>query len=285
LLVSGSGNRRAIVCPYHGWGYRLDGSLLGAPEMAETPKFPAEEHGLIPLRMELWQGFVFLTLHGGPPSLAEHLGNLPEIFGSHRLDRMVCSWRAEIDARCNWKLLVENAMEAYHTGYIHSQTVGAQKSVDIQTTGAWECLQVLDPRSVAVLGQGPAPLPPMDGLSPEARRGTYFSLIQPTTQFAVAQDSMWWLQMRPLAADRTMLSLGGCFPESARARDDFEALAQPYYDRWLKVAKEDVAMLEMQQQGLGSPLHRPGPLSRREALVGRINRWVVERIPEAQRPA
>jgi phenylpropionate dioxygenase-like ring-hydroxylating dioxygenase large terminal subunit len=285
LLLSGTGNRRAIACPYHGWGYRLDGSLLGAPEMAAVPGFRADDHGLIPIRMEAWQSFLFLTLRADGPSLVEHLGNLPTVFRSHRLDEMVCTWRTELEARCNWKLLVENAMEAYHTGYIHARTVGAQKSIDLATTGAWECLQVLDEKSVAVLGDGPPPFPPIDGLSAEAKRGTYFSLIQPTTQLAVAQDSLWWLQMRPLAADRTILSLGGCFPRNAIARADFESLAQPYYDRWRKVAEEDVAMLEMQQQGLASPLHRPGPLGPREALVGRINRWVMERIPATDRPA
>ena len=283
-LLEGSGNRRAIVCPYHGWGYRLDGSLAGAPDMEGVPGFRAEAQGLLPIRMESWKGFIFLTLDEAAPALAAVLGNLPEVFASHGLADMVCTWRAELDARCNWKLLVENAMESYHTGYIHATTVGAQKSIDIETTGDWECLQVLDDRSVAVLGDAPPPFPPIEGLSPEARRGTYFSLILPATQFALAQDSMWWLQVRPVAADRSILSLGGCFPRSVAARADFEAKARPYYDRWLRVAEEDVGMLEIQQVGLGSALYRPGLLSWREALVERIDRWVMERIPEAQQP-
>jgi phenylpropionate dioxygenase-like ring-hydroxylating dioxygenase large terminal subunit len=283
-LLEGSGTRRVIVCPYHGWGYRLDGSLAGAPDMEGVAGFRASEQGLIPIRLALWKGFVFLTLDADAPALVEVLGNLPDVFGSHRLDEMVCTWRAELDARCNWKLLVENAMESYHTGYIHATTVGAQTSIDIETTGDWECLQVLDDRSIAVLGDAPPPFPPIEGLSAEARRGTYFSLILPTTQFAVAQDSMWWLQVRPLAPDRSILSLGGCFPKSIVARADFGAKAQPYYDRWLRVAEEDVGMLEIQQIGLNSALYRPGLLSWREALVERIDRWVMERIPEAQRP-
>lgn len=283
-LLEGSGNRRAIVCPYHGWGYRLDGSLAGAPDMDGVAGFRSSEQGLIPIRLALWQGFIFLTLDERTPALAEVLGNLPEVFGSHRLGEMVCTWRADLDARCNWKLLVENAMESYHTGYIHATTVGSQKSIDIETTGDWECLQVLDDRSIAVLGDAAPPFPPIEGLSAEARRGTYFSLILPTTQFAVAQDTMWWLQVRPLAADRSVLSLGGCFPKSLVGRADFEEKARPYYDRWLKVAEEDVGMLEIQQVGLGSALYRPGLLSWREALVERIDRWVMERVPEAQRP-
>lgn len=208
---------------------------------------------------------------------------MPEVFASHRFDDMICTWHAELDARCNWKLLVENSMESYHTGYIHATTVGAQKSIDIDTTGDWECLQVLDDRSIAVPGDAPPPFPAIEGLSAEAKRGTYFSLILPTTQFAVAQDSMWWLQIRPLAADRSILALGSCFPKSIVARADFEQKAQPYYERWLEVAKEDVGMLEIPQIGLGSALYRPGRLSWREALVERIDRWVMERVPEGLR--
>lgn len=279
LLLAGTGNRRTIVCPYHGWSYRLDGSLAGAPDMERTPGFRPGEQGLVPVRMELWQGFIFLTLDPEAPALLDHLGNLPVVFGSHRLGDMVCTWRTEIDARCNWKLLVENAMETYHTGYIHAASVGAQTSVEIDTTGEWECIQVLDDRSIAVLGDLPPPFPALDGLSAEARRGTYFSLILPTTQFAVAQDSMWWLQMRPVAPDRSILSLGGCFPRTTVARADFEGKAAAYYQRWRLVAEEDVGMLELQQQGLASPLRQPGQMSWREATVHRIDQWVMSRLP------
>jgi phenylpropionate dioxygenase-like ring-hydroxylating dioxygenase large terminal subunit len=283
LLLDGSGNRRAIVCPYHGWGYRLDGSLAAAPEMDGTPCFRREENGLIPIRMEIWQGFVFLTLDAEAPPLLDHLGNLPALFASHSPGEMVCTWRTELDAKCNWKLLVENAMEAYHTGYIHAQTVGAQTAIAIDTTGAWECIQVLSDASVAVLGDGAPPFPPLAGLSEAARRGTFFSLVLPTTQFAVAQDSLWWLQMRPLAADRTILSLGGCFPRSTVARADFAEKAAAYYDRWRRVAEEDVGMLEIQQRGLASVLHRPGLLAPREGAVHRIDRWVLDQLPPAAR--
>ena len=284
LLLSGSGNRRAIVCPYHGWGYRLDGSLAGAPEMESAAGFRPEEHGLVPIRMEAWEGFLFLTLDREAPPLLPHLGNLPKVFGSHRLGEMVCTWRIEFDAACNWKLLVENAMEAYHTGYIHRDSVGAQKAATIATTGEWQCIQVLDERSVAVLGAAPPPFPPLADLSEEAQRGTYFSMILPTTQFAVAQDSMWWLQMRPVAADRTILSIGGCFPRAVVARPDFQEKARAYYERWKRVGEEDVRMLELQQRGLASPLYRPGPLAPREDAVHRIDRWVLDRLPPEALP-
>jgi phenylpropionate dioxygenase-like ring-hydroxylating dioxygenase large terminal subunit len=285
LLATGSGNRRMIVCPYHGWGYRLDGSLAAAPEMERTADFRPEQHGLTRLRMETIHGFIFLAIDRTAASLREDLGNFPSIFASHRLDEMKCTWRMDFDAACNWKLLVENAMESYHTGYIHAKTVGAQTSIDIETTGEWECIQVLDDASIAVLGEAPAPFPPNAGLSQEAQRGTYFSMIFPSIQFAVAQDSMWWLNVRPVTHDRSVLSVGGCFPRGVTSRPDFAQAAALYYDRWQRVAEEDIGMLETQQRGLASLLHRPGPLSWRESRVHRIHEWVLRQLPASARAA
>jgi choline monooxygenase len=282
LLLTGTGNTRGIVCPYHAWSYRLDGTLIAAPAMTRTLGFDRAAHALAPVRMEVWQGFIFLNFDPAAAPLLEHLGDLPDVLGSYRFDEMICTWSAEIACRCNWKLLVENALEAYHTGSVHAATVGPQREEIIPTRGDWVCLQVLSERSVAVLTEQP-PFPPIDGLDQQARKGTYFTMILPATQFACAQDAMWWLAMRPVAADRTILSLGGCFPRSTAARPDFEQHAQAYYDRWQRVAQEDVGILEAQQRGLASMLYTPGQLSPRDALVNAVDTWVLERIPSAER--
>jgi hypothetical protein len=156
--------------------------------------------------------------------------------------------------------------------------VGAQRSVTPATEGEWVTLQVLSATSVAVLSDAP-PFPPIAGLSPAAKGGTYFTMILPATQFACAQDSMWWLAMRPVAPDRTILSLGGCFPRTTAALPDFARHAALYYERWAQVAAEDVGILEKQQIGLGSSLYRPGRLSWRDDLVHEVHEWVMARVP------
>ncbi|MFI5022622.1 MAG: RHO alpha subunit C-terminal catalytic domain-containing protein [Alphaproteobacteria bacterium] len=85
---------------------------------------------------------------------------------------------------------------------------------------------------------------------------------------------------RPLAPERTILSLGGCFPKSSAALPGFAASAARYYERWQRVAHEDVAMLERQQQGLASCLYRPGRLSWRDELVHAVHRWLASGVPE-----
>jgi hypothetical protein len=131
------------------------------------------------------------------------------------------------------------------------------------------------------MGQAPPPFPAIAGLSEQAREGTYFTIIHPTTQFAVAQDSMWWLAVRPLGPDRSVLGIGGCFPRNTVALPDFGRNAAPYYDRWRSVAEEDVRMLELQQAGLQSPFYRPGPLSWRDDQVRKLNDWVLAQLSSA----
>jgi hypothetical protein len=96
---------------------------------------------------------------------------------------------------------------------------------------------------------------------------------------------MWWLSVRPLAPDRSTLSVGGCFPRDVIARPDFAEGAPLYYDRWRRVAEEDVGMLEKQQRGFASVLYRRGPLSWREATVHRIHEWVLRQLPASARAA
>ena len=46
-LLDGAGNCPAtITCPYHGWSYRHDGSLIGVPVRDSFPGLERAEHGL-----------------------------------------------------------------------------------------------------------------------------------------------------------------------------------------------------------------------------------------------
>ena len=78
---------------------------------------------------------------------------------------------------------------------------------------------------------GRTPFPPIEGLDDDARQGTYFTVIHPSCQFAVAQDSMWWLNVAPVGHARSRVEIGGCFPEGllalcARNAERLEATAR-----------------------------------------------------------
>lgn len=281
ILAEGEGSARRFICPYHAWSYTLDGSLATCPDMQQAVDFDRSENGLIPVRLETWAGFVFVNFDDGATSLLHDLGDLPQRLASHRLDEMVCTWRISIMNECNWKLILENAMESYHTGIVHRETVGRQESRTLQTAGDWKCIQVISGRSIATLPDTEPPFPVIEGLDDDARMGTYFTVLHPACQFAVAQDCMWWLNVTPISADRTLLEVGGCFPADAVGAPGFDEKAAPYYDRWEKVAREDVGILERQQRALASAKYVPGRLSWREDAVQAVSMWVVDQLQTA----
>jgi choline monooxygenase len=279
ILLEGAGNVGGrITCPYHAWSYLNDGRLYGCPDMKDAEGFDKVENGLVALDLDQWEGFVFARFTRDGPSLLDHLGDFPVRMASHKLGTMRCTWRVTLDVQANWKLILENAVETYHTGIVHRDTVGAQQSRSPETRGNWITIQVISGRSIATLGTDQPPFPPIDGLDDDAKMGTYFTVVFPTVQFAVAQDCLWWLNTIPVAENRTILEVGGCFPEDRLSLPDFQARAEPYYDRWERVAKEDVGILEKQQRALGSALYRPGPLSWRDDMVQAMGVWVVDRL-------
>src|SRR5215475_41112 len=115
-------NRTRLVCPYHNWVYALDGSLVGAPSMDETTPV-SELRKTIHLhrfRTEIFHGLVFINFDDNAAPLDRGLGRLAEEFATYPLQDLVPSHMlAQTGLKWNWKLHHENALEPYHTDYVH----------------------------------------------------------------------------------------------------------------------------------------------------------------------
>jgi choline monooxygenase len=277
-LLAGKGNCRAIVCPYHSWTYGLDGALAGAPHMEQTKGFDRAHYGLTQVRLEEWQGFLFVNFDPKAEGLLDYFGDMSQKLGSHNFSDMVCVRRTEYDLASNWKLLIENAIEDYHTATVHAATLGVQNAEDIVTRGNWDSLFVPGTQSIAVLPNETAPFPLIPTLDAKARQGSYFTALFPNTQFACTMDCMWWLTFVPNGARRCKAQFGFCFPKSTVARPDFQEKAEPYFRRWDLGIAEDNGTGELQQAGLESALRQPGPLSWKESAVHNFYNWLLDRV-------
>src|SRR3954470_21814594 len=58
--------RSHLRCPYHAWGYALDGKLVMTP-MVEPEEVDRDNTSLWPVRTEQWEGFVFVNLSREEP--------------------------------------------------------------------------------------------------------------------------------------------------------------------------------------------------------------------------
>ena len=59
------GCAKVLTCPYHAWSYARDGRLVGVPHRAEYPGLETGELGLMPVALEDWRGFLFVTPRAG----------------------------------------------------------------------------------------------------------------------------------------------------------------------------------------------------------------------------
>jgi len=114
--------KSALICPYHGWAYNLDGTLRGAAQPKSFPKLEPVEWGLKPLEMELWHGFVFVRFkESDQPSVAEIMGRFDAEVAPYGLDEMVPVSRIKwVDQTAvNWKAVRDVDNEGYHVAIAH----------------------------------------------------------------------------------------------------------------------------------------------------------------------
>jgi choline monooxygenase len=277
-LVTGSGNCRLFTCPYHSWAFALNGDLVGTPGMEGVEGFDKADYGLIPLRLETWGGFMFVSLDPNVVPLHQHLGNAVEIFASYNFEDMVVARKKEYDLPCNWKLYLENAMEDYHTATVHRVSIGTQVCSREESTGEWDAIHMPATSTVAILPGDTSPFPEIASLKGRPAEGTYFSVVYPNWFFASTQDCMWWLHIAPRGAARSIVTHGACFPRATTERADFAEVVQKYYKRWDKSLPEDNEISVLQQMGLESTFNRPGRLSLHEPVVHAIDQWVLDRV-------
>lgn len=281
-LLSGRGNCKAVICPYHAWSYGLNGALIAARGMEKTAHFDKSEHRLISLKLETWEGFIFVNFDPNSESLVDYLGDLTEQFAPYNFAEMICTRRVEYDLDCNWKIYAENSTECYHTASVHGATLGHQKAEGIASRGNWAAIHMPLETTVAVLPDEATTFPHISTLTGRLATGTHFALVYPSTTFCCTQDCMWWLAVYPEGPTRSKLRVGSCFPKTTVERDDFEEMAQRYYDRWDAGTPEDNEVTAIQQQGLKSRLRRAGRMSREEPVVHQLAMWVKERVVDSR---
>jgi len=127
----------ALRCPYHGWTYRLDGSLRTVPRkgayqgtgISESAHFK----GLAPVpNVAVYRGFVFVRLSNEGPDFLDYFGeslssidNMADRSPEGRLEIAGGVLRYHHD--CNWKMFVENLNDAMHPMVAHQSSAGVAK--------------------------------------------------------------------------------------------------------------------------------------------------------------
>jgi phenylpropionate dioxygenase-like ring-hydroxylating dioxygenase large terminal subunit len=114
-VAAGGGCAKAFVCRYHGWTYRLDGSLSHIPHEHGFPGLDKAAHGLVPVHCVEKSGLVFVTQDGDSE---DGLDDLPPLIAPGQA--VFATSEREVDA--NWKISAEAFVEGYHIRSTHRDT-------------------------------------------------------------------------------------------------------------------------------------------------------------------
>jgi choline monooxygenase len=256
VMLQGRGNvGRTISCFYHQWRYALDGSLAVVPQRKDQfPDLVTEDWGLLPASLEVWEGMVFVHPSPTATPLAATLSGVAERLGSHHpgLLNQVASVRLE--ARCNWKLFVENHVDVYHLWYLHGTTLGDFDHTRFehhQTGGNWASYEPLRQGDVATaLSRGTTTIAHLDDRD---RFGIGAHLVFPNLMIATAAEFFATYVAEPVGPDRTVIDL--------RIRAEQGADASAVLDAVRSFIDEDITACEAVQEAVESPAFAIGPLA------------------------
>lgn len=278
-LLEGAGHTKRIVCPYHHWTYQMDGALIGIPDRAGFDKDAVKGLKLVQLSCDTALGFIFVALRNDLAPVAERLGDLGDLISNFGL--------AEYDDRHvvheevwdgNWKLLIENFIESYHTTYTHTGSIGPTNPTQLAEFGPWGALGF----AIHSNSYRDEDLPEIynPNLTKDEQRRFYVISLFPNGLAAVDANFVWWMALEPNGIAQTNARWGLSFaPQTIAEAPDADA----FCDKIRKVIEtatiEDKEMVERVQKGAGFGTQTPGFLhAPLELNIKEFNTYLAKKI-------
>jgi choline monooxygenase len=257
VVPEAAGSAKQFRCPYHGWTYGNDGALKGMVEFEGVCNFDRKDNGLVPVRVDGWENFVFVNLDGQAAPLTEFLGKAPALVAPLKLTENLHYFdRRVYTLNCNWKVYVDNYLDGgYHVPHAHKGLSSVVEYTKYTIENFERCCLQSSPLDSSTAA---------DSAIGATRQGTAFYLwIYPNFMINAYSGLMDTNLVLPLGVNKCAVIFDYYFTDisSASAQHHRESIAVSE-----KVQDEDMAICDSVQRGLASRAYMAGRLSvRREA--------------------
>ncbi len=275
-----------LVCPYHRWTFDLQGQLLGAPYMQRTldkEALKAETH-LFAFRVEIVQGFIFMNFDADALPLAPALRKFAAECENYGIADMVpLPSLVRENLPFNWKIMHENALEPYHTMFVHDgfHDMAPASLTEFLPFEAGDG-QVMHPTGFAKGATGMNPLqmaffPIIPTLTEAQKSRIMYGAAPPTMFFALKPDQAFFFLILPTAVDRITLVTVFLVPKATKELKHFDWAFQTQLAAGAIFGAQDIEANTIMQEGFKSRFVRPGRYSYLEATLPQFNSWLVPR--------
>lgn len=124
-----------IVCPFHGWRWKTDGSIahVFGREGFDADAIRPEKIALPEALCDSWGGHIWVNLDLDAPPLMEALFPAAQVLQRNGVANMRAKWWKETIINCNWKLAQEAFFEGWHVKQTHPQLYTFTGDADSET--------------------------------------------------------------------------------------------------------------------------------------------------------
>ena len=207
-LVEGPGCAHALVCRYHGWTYRLDGSLSHVPHAEAFPDLDMPTRGLVEVDSREVDGLIVIgPLHSPTSRHQADVAMAGLADGSPWRDKLLPANRL-VAVRptlrpMNWKVLVEQFLEGYHIRSTHKDTFYPIQYDDLNVVEAFGSnSRITFPyKNIERLRDRPESTWIVD------HRVTYVYQLFPNVMFATFPNQVLVITIDPIDIDHTTVTI------------------------------------------------------------------------------
>jgi choline monooxygenase len=254
-IALGSGCKNVLRCQYHGWTYTLDGRLIGTPDVEAVEFFDRSTMGMVPLRVDTWEQFIFVNFDLQAEPLASYLGKIPEQVRGFQFEGLQFAERRDYIINCNWKVYVDNYLEGYHIPIAHP---GLMREIDYANyrtdTYRYYSQQFAPIRAMKAEENAQRFYKPGSGL----QQAAYFWIF-PNLMLNIYPDNVSTNLIVPISHDKTLTIFEWFFHDAANsAVQERIQRAVAFSDQ---VQQEDIGLCENVQRGLRSATYDRGRYS------------------------
>lgn len=268
-----------ITCPYHQWSYDFDGRLVGAPHLGAEPGFDKAQFSLYPAAVDCWGGFVFLNLSPATaPPLSAQLAGIPGRIERYALAELRIGHTIRYSVAANWKVLCENYNECYHCAGVHPELCAVVPAFRERGGAGLDWVRGVAHRAGAYTftTSGTTRRRAFPALNEDERVRHKGELAYPNLFLSLACDHAAVFILAPRTAACTDVVCHFLFEPGEMRKSDFDARDATEF--WDLVNRQDWAICEALQQGIGARVHERGYYSPMEDFNLDIRRYVLDRI-------
>ncbi len=276
-----------ITCQYHAWTYSVNGDLVATPNIGgiginTLANFERTDKGLKEIRSHIWMGVIFINLDGQAPEFEQAqksaMQRTCELIGKSGESELRASLEDRIDmvVNCNWKLVTENYLEAYHLPVIHPLLNRYSPLKDHHCriygqnmSGQWST--TFNP----ALNHGNH-LPIFSNWNREMLMIGEYPVIYPNLLMGIQANHLFLGILHPMDVDRTREEFQIFYCEDESLGPTYDKVRADNLSTWSKVFQEDIEPCERMQAGRQSPGFTGGSFSPElDVCAHHFHQWIA----------